>query len=251
MRWPRLESKALAYGFSIGMALGLSCPTAQAEEGRRLQVGPDRVATMVQIDAGSERWSIVFDEERGIVLGNVFPKDGGEPSFVFCRVTGETRSLDSEFLLDCQGSGSCRDEACPGVRPDGRRDWQNLGTVRIAAALLRPPEGKSPAGQQTRFCGDMPVSSECSWELDEEACRAAGGCWEFGPFERRCACPTTDAGRPCDPNNASDCQGFCEGIVPSGDLLQCRFVTSGVCSESTFSGCACTASSMGFWGLCE
>jgi hypothetical protein len=98
-----------------------------------------------------------------------------------------------------------------------------------------------PAGQ-TRFCGNGPVTPQCSFLIPTpEACAAEGGCWESHSPRSVCNCPTLDSGKPCTSQN--DCEGFC--ISDS-----CRS-TDGACTDRfAIYECLCfvdSPSSVSYW----
>ena len=89
---------------------------------RGVQLVPDATQRLVSKDVGDERWAITLDVESGIVTGNVYRKDGGDPQYVWC--VPQDGSKDP-MRLRCHGTGGC----------DG---WVDLGDVELPASFFRP-----------------------------------------------------------------------------------------------------------------
>ncbi len=100
-----------------------------------LQITPDGKRTLVSKDVGGDRWSITQNLDDGTVTGNVFPLDGGEPSFVFCQPIGSDGSPDPFTELTtyaCYGAGSCAGEPC------GPEEWSFVSNVTLPGSFFLP-----------------------------------------------------------------------------------------------------------------
>lgn len=124
--------------FGAGHALARESGSQQTPDSRRY---------LINKDIGSERWAISFNLEDRTVTGNVFKSDGSAPSFVWCRITGETPApnpADTQYLLDCFGADACTGAPCS----DG--DWTQIGSgIPISGSFLLP------AGTQSTFRGSI------------------------------------------------------------------------------------------------
>lgn len=97
-----------------------------------VQPAPDLAVDLVSKDVGTERWAIRRRRSDGVITGNVFFADGGEPRFVWCR---ETRGGDV-LRVSCFGADRC--EAGPCVDA-----WSPIADVDIPASFFAPPSAVS------------------------------------------------------------------------------------------------------------
>src|SRR6185369_3648319 len=80
-----------------------------------IQQSPDSARYLISKDVGAERWAISYNLGDGTVTGNVFKTDGSAPSFIWCKITGETPAAnpaDNQYTLDCYGAPACANAPC-------------------------------------------------------------------------------------------------------------------------------------------
>jgi hypothetical protein len=100
-----------------------------------LQITPDDRRTLVSKDVGADRWAITRNEADGTVTGNVFPTDGGEPSFVWCEEIGSNGSPDPYTELvtyACSGADRCSTAPCTADQ------WSFLSEVTLSGSFFLP-----------------------------------------------------------------------------------------------------------------
>lgn len=133
-------------GAALAVAALGAAGAASAQEVRSgTQQTPDSRRYLINKNVGLERWAISFNLEDRTVTGNVFKADGSDPSFVWCRITGETAAAapaDNEYVLDCYGADACEGAPCSDA------DW-----VPIASGLVIGGSFLLPAGTQATFRG--------------------------------------------------------------------------------------------------
>ena len=120
--------------------------------GSILQIAPDTGVVLIQKDYGSERWSISYDPNTGVYLGNVYKTDGSPPSFVWCETASAT---DNDITFACSGADACIASSCPGHRPDGRPDWVYIASQTLPRSFFaaRPAdESQCPQAGEHRVC---------------------------------------------------------------------------------------------------
>lgn len=114
---------------------------AHAQTGSGIQMTPDSRRYLISKDVGAERWAISFNLGDRTVTGNVFKTDGSAPSFIWCRITGETPSADprqTSYTLDCFGAEACVAAPC---RSDS---WTPIATgLTIGGDFLLPDATQS------------------------------------------------------------------------------------------------------------
>jgi hypothetical protein len=132
---------------------------AQGEAGSTLS--PDGLAFLVSKDLAGERWAISlsfiprFDAQGGVesytlrsVSGNVFPTNGGPPSFLFCEPTaasqGDLSNPASTFRLRCFGSSACATTAIECAQNDFPLIADD---VAVPASFFLPPGGLGVAAR--------------------------------------------------------------------------------------------------------
>lgn len=98
-----------------------------------LQRTPDGARTLLSKDVGDQRWAISRNED-GTVTGNVFFPGGGEPQFVWCEQTGETRG---DVALRCLGASACARDGGQGCAPS---DWKLIAEVSLPLEFFLPSE---------------------------------------------------------------------------------------------------------------
>ena len=75
---------------SLALAAAVSIPSAaHAQRESGIQLAPDSNRYFISKDVGSERWAITYNLDDKTVTGNVFPLDGGAPTFLSCQITRE------------------------------------------------------------------------------------------------------------------------------------------------------------------
>jgi hypothetical protein len=107
----------------------------QRESG--VQLTPDGRHVLISKDvagaSGTERWSITRHLDDGSVTGNVFPSDGGKPSFVFCT---QLAKGTQDVTLECSGADACIESPCLATQ------WASLGTISVPTSFLEPPTAR-------------------------------------------------------------------------------------------------------------
>jgi hypothetical protein len=97
-----------------GLVLGHpSAAQAQRESG--IQLSPQSNRYFISKDVGQERWAITYNLDDKTVTGNVFPLDGGAPTFLTCNITRVEQApnpADSQYFLDCSSAGPCASAPC-------------------------------------------------------------------------------------------------------------------------------------------
>lgn len=111
----------------------------RAGAGDGVQILPDATRILVSKDVGVERWAITLDlgnETPLNVTGNVFKRDGGPASFVWCSIQDVRGNPDdirnAQFEWACFGSDRC---AAP---PCGADQWQFLTNVTLPGRFFLP-----------------------------------------------------------------------------------------------------------------
>jgi hypothetical protein len=121
---------------ALGSTLLGAIPTARAQSG--VQITPDRRLALVSKDVGDQRWAIAYDAATGVVTGNVFFPDGGEPAFVWCERTDSGGALAETLLFSCFGAERCDSSPCTAG------EWSLIADVDLPASFLAPPDGGTP-----------------------------------------------------------------------------------------------------------
>ncbi|MDG2304544.1 MAG: hypothetical protein P8R42_07775 [Candidatus Binatia bacterium] len=105
---------AAVFALVAGLVSGLpGAAEAQRESG--IQLAPESNRYFITKDVGSDRWAITYDLDTKTVSGNVFPTDGGAPTFLSCNITDVQQAdapADAQYFMDCRGSGPCAEAPC-------------------------------------------------------------------------------------------------------------------------------------------
>ena len=99
-----------------------------------VQAAPDLEVDLVSKNVGPERWAISRRRSDGMITGNVFLADGGEPQFLWCRQTSGGATL----RVSCFGADRCASAPCE----DG---WTPIADVEIPASFFAPPDSVAEA----------------------------------------------------------------------------------------------------------
>jgi hypothetical protein len=121
---------------AILLAAALASPRAAAAQGRGIQTTPDGKLMLLNKDINGERWSISLNLRDGTAIGNIFPSNGGAPSFVWCSAASITLAkepTDTQYTLDCYGASACSQLPC------GPSGWTHIGTVNLAGSIFFAP----------------------------------------------------------------------------------------------------------------
>ena len=97
-----------------GLLLVLPLP-AQAQRESGIQLSPKSNRYFISKDVGNERWAITYNLDDKTVTGNVFPIDGGAPTFLTCDITRVEQApnpADAQYYLSCRASGPCAEAPC-------------------------------------------------------------------------------------------------------------------------------------------
>lgn len=87
--------------------------SAQRQSGINLAPGSTRY--LISKDVNNERWAISYNLDDRTVTGNVFPLDGGAPTFLSCQITRVDQNADpalSQYFMDCRAAGPCATAPC-------------------------------------------------------------------------------------------------------------------------------------------
>jgi len=120
---------------------------ARAQTSSGVQMTPDSRRYLISKDVGTERWAISFNLADRTVTGNVFKTDGSAPSFIWCRITGETPAPEpsqSSYVLDCFGADACAAAPC------ADESW-----TPIASGLTIGGDFLLPGNTQATFRGNV------------------------------------------------------------------------------------------------
>jgi hypothetical protein len=101
---------ALLAGLVVGRA-----GVANAQRASGIQLSPQSNRYFISKDVGQERWAITYNLDEKTVTGNVFPLDGGAPTFLSCDITNVQQADDpaaAQYFLDCQSAGPCAAAPC-------------------------------------------------------------------------------------------------------------------------------------------
>lgn len=107
---------------------------APASSPAGVQPAPDLEVDMVSKDVGAERWAITRRRSDGMITGNVFFADGGDPQFVWC----EQKSGGEVLSVSCLGADRCESAPCDDA-------WSPIADVDIPASFFAPPDSVSEA----------------------------------------------------------------------------------------------------------
>jgi hypothetical protein len=143
--------------------VGASDAHAQRQSG--IQLDPDSATYIISKDVGDERWAITYNLDRKVVIGNVFPQDGGSPSFLYCSITQVDQApnpADAMYHMSCQFAQSCGQAPCA-------NQW---GAPFPVPAI--PGSFFLPTGSASTYAGNVePIfAARCG---TSSACHAEGG----------------------------------------------------------------------------
>lgn len=88
---------------------------ARAQRQSGIQLSPGSTRYFISKDVGSERWAITYNLDDRTVTGNVFPLDGGAPTFLTCDITRVEQApnpADAQYYMDCRAAGPCAEAPC-------------------------------------------------------------------------------------------------------------------------------------------
>lgn len=149
---------------ALALVLG-AAGEARAQRQSGIQLTPDSAQYLISKDVGNERWAIAYNLDDKTVTGNVFPLDGGSPSFLACRIVNVAQAPnpgDAQYSLECQFAQSCPEAPCA-------NQWG-------APFPVGPIPGSFflPTGTQSTLSGNVqPIfSATCATNA---ACHIAGG----------------------------------------------------------------------------
>jgi hypothetical protein len=105
-----LRTRVPAIGILAAVAALAMTGTAHAQRQSGIQLSPDSARYLISKDVGQERWAITYNLDDKTVTGNVFPLDGGNPSFLACVVTSDIAA--TIYDLSCQFAQPCPSAPC-------------------------------------------------------------------------------------------------------------------------------------------
>jgi len=88
---------------------------AHAQRQSGIQLAPESNRYFISKDVGNERWAITYNLDDRTVTGNVFPIDGGAPTFLTCDITRVEQApnpADAQYFLICRAAGPCASAPC-------------------------------------------------------------------------------------------------------------------------------------------
>ena len=88
------RSLALLAGATALALAAFAAPSPALAQQRGTQLAPPQDLVLVSKDVGDERWAIALDLRTGTATGNVFPRSGGAPSFLWCSAREVTIEAD-------------------------------------------------------------------------------------------------------------------------------------------------------------
>jgi len=146
---------ALAAAIVLGAA-----GAAHAQRQSGIQLTPDSQRYLISKDVGTDRWAISYNLADKTVTGNVFPQNGGNPSFLACVIVSDV-AVDP-YQLTCQFAQGCPQAPCSG-------QWGEPFPVPDIPRSFFLPEGT----QSTFASNVQPIfNATCATNL---ACHAPGG----------------------------------------------------------------------------
>jgi len=107
---PRAAFLAVLAGLLLG-----SPGAAHAQRQSGIQLAPESNRYFISKDVGNERWAITYNLDDKTVTGNVFPIDGGAPTFLTCDITRVDQApnpADAGYYLSCRASAPCASAPC-------------------------------------------------------------------------------------------------------------------------------------------
>jgi hypothetical protein len=158
-------NRAAALSFALGTAAMLAIPApAHAQRQSGIQLSPDSGRYFISKDVGSERWAITYNLDDKTVTGNVFPLDGGSPTFLSCQITRVEQAAnpaDAQYFMDCRAAGPCAEAPCTD-------QWGAPSSVGpIPGSFLLPTNTRATLAGNVQPI----MSSSCA---TAEACHAGG-----------------------------------------------------------------------------
>jgi hypothetical protein len=99
----------------LAAILAGSAGSAHAQRESGIQLSPESNRYFISKDVGNERWAITYNLDDKTVTGNVFPIDGGAPTFLTCDITRVEQApnpADAQYFLDCRAAGPCASAPC-------------------------------------------------------------------------------------------------------------------------------------------
>ncbi len=167
----------LAVGLAVLAGLGLgNVGPARAARGSGIQLSPGSNRYFINKDVNGERWSITYNLDDKTVTGNVFPTDGGPPTFLSCNITRVEQApnpADSQYFLECRTAGSCETAPC-------NDQWgAPFDAGSLPGSFLLPSETKATlAGSvQPIFSGSCATSAVCHGNGSSYVILANGAAW--------------------------------------------------------------------------
>jgi len=164
------RAATLSFAFGIAAILAAAAP-AQAQRQSGIQLAPDSNRYFISKDVGSERWAITYNLDDKTVTGNVFPLDGGSPTFLSCQITRVDQApnpADAQYYMDCRAAGPCASAPC-------KDQWG-------APSAVGPIPGSFllPTNTLATLAGNVQpiMTSSCA---TAEACHAGGRAPDLSP----------------------------------------------------------------------
>lgn len=128
MHTNRNRTRATAIA-ALAAALLAFPPGAHAQRGSGIQLSPQSNRYFISKDVGQERWAITYNLDDDTVTGNVFPVDGGTPTFLTCDITRVEQApdpADAKYFLSCRAASPCDSAPC---QPDQWGEPTDVGPI--------------------------------------------------------------------------------------------------------------------------
>lgn len=152
---PHHDRYRIAAAAAVAVLVLALAPQAEAQRESGIQLSPESNRYFISKDVNNERWAITRNDD-GTVTGNVFPLDGGQPSFVWCEQHDDDDDGDFfddfiDFIDDligrdddddnddndilrysCYGAGPCFEPPC------SEDQWTFIADVDLPESFFRP-----------------------------------------------------------------------------------------------------------------
>ena len=135
-----LETHAAATMILLAGLLVGNPGSARAQRESGIQLAPGSNRYFITKDVGQDRWAITYNLADKTVTGNVFPQDGGAPTFLTCDITSVEQAsdpADAQYFLECRSAGPCASAPCAD-------QWSDAFAVGpVPGSFLLPPNTRA------------------------------------------------------------------------------------------------------------
>ncbi|HEY8514552.1 MAG TPA: hypothetical protein VIS07_03455 [Candidatus Binatia bacterium] len=138
---PHHDRYRIAAAAAVAVLVLALAPQAEAQRESGIQLSPESNRYFISKDVNNERWAITYNLDDKTVTGNVFPLDGGAPTFLTCDITRVEQApnpADAQYFLSCRAAGPCAEAPC------GPGQWSDPVDVGpIPGSFLLPTNTKA------------------------------------------------------------------------------------------------------------